>query len=190
MRFFVTLLCILIFSTSIVLAETIKVTSFEPISSREPFETYQIKTMEKCKFKNGVVFDEGAVITGKTINVKSSRRGKRDAYIEFKPTQYESNGQTLNLHNEKIKAKIVRHNPLDMGEATTFIALNVVECFLPGVFEVHSFMKGYQGADEGTKMKSGFVQMYKDSPLSFIEKGNEINTEPGDILLLKIKFRS
>lgn len=187
-RFFINLVCILMLLSSAAMAKNITLAALEPVSSLEPAQTYKFQIVNECKLHKNLVFEEGSTIVGEVLKVKPPKHWKKDAYIVFKPTQYIMNDNVIDLTSYNIRAKITRYEPIDIMGNTAFLVLNTVEFLVPGIFEICSFVNGYQKAEEN-KVKAGFIKIYKDSPLAYPEKGDEIDAKKWDYLLLKVKIK-
>ncbi len=180
---------ILFFLTSSVNAKTIKVISLDKFSTENPSPMYNVKTIEPCCFPDGAFLKAGTVISGIIIKSQEPRRGKRDGYIEFMPTKFIYNGREK-AEYYAISTKIVRYKPVKPKKIIISTSKKVAGFIFKGATLGISFVEGALKAEKGKRIQSGLVKMYKDSPLSYIEVGKELNVNPGDILILKFKKNS
>lgn len=58
---------------------------------------------------------------------------------------------------------------------------------IPLLSEGVSFVKGVWKNPENNRLKSGVVQVYKDSPLSYVEEGKDVYITKDTMFLLKFK---
>lgn len=166
-------------------AETIQAISLEGFSTESPKKSYSVQTIENVTFKDGHTIQQGTIINGNIIKVKHASRGKRNAYFEFVPTSYRFENEVTGIRNPSYKARVIDYAPLDPKSATLMLGKSAVGFFIPGATQGISFIQGVADAEDGDRLKSGFVQVYKDSPLSYVETGSEIKINPGDKVFIK-----
>lgn len=186
-RFLLNFVLISLLLTSSVYAETIKVISLEKFSTENPSPTYTVKTVEREEFKNGTVIEAGTIISGKVIRVQQPQRGKRNGYFVFLPTSATYEGTTRTTEKPMVAAKVVGYRPIEPQKAAIYVARKATNLFFKGASIGIAFVEGVAQAEEGEKIKTGLVSAYKDSPLSYIEVGSDLNVEVGDMLILKFK---
>ena len=180
---------LLIFSllTSPALAKSIKVSSLQTFGTENPSETLKVMALETVEFKNGVVFRDGGIIKGKVFDVTDPKRAKRNASFKFMPIEYTYNGKTTVLNDEEF---VARYAPLmDKGDVAISAASTAGGILLnvPLFGQAVSFVKGAVKDPDENRLKSGVKQIYKDSPLSYIEEGKEVVLTQDSIFVLKFK---
>lgn len=168
-------------------ATTIKVVALENFSTEFPLESFNVQTIETERFKNGIVLEEGTILAGKVTKIEKPKRGRRDARFEFVPTHISYNGKTKTLKEPMFVAQVIGYTPIDTEKLVISAAKTTAGFFVKGISQGISFTQGLVEAEEGERLKSGFVRMYKDSPLSFIDVGDELKIDIGDVLLLKLR---
>lgn len=168
-------------------AKTIKVESLENFSTENPSSTYSVKVVDREEFKNGKVLEAGTIISGHVVRVQGPQRGKRNGYFEFIPASATYNGVTRTAQNPIVIARVVGYSPIDPKDLAIKAVKSAAGLTVKGASQGLSFVEGVAKAEEGSRLKSGLVNVYKDSPLSFLEPGSELEVKKGDILLLKIK---
>lgn len=172
-------------------AKTIKVISLDAFSTLNPSDTYKVQVVEKEEFKDGTIYEAGTIISGKVIKVEHAKRGKRDGYFEFVPTDLTLEGQTWTVTDSKYTAQVVGLLQINTITDTKTVVKNVAKgvtgLIFKGASQGISFVEGVAEAEKGQKIKSGFVKVYKDSPLVYIEEGSELKINPDDLILLKFK---
>lgn len=178
---------LLFFTASKAQAETLKVISLEKFSTANPASTYSVQTIEKKEFKNGMVLEAETIIAGKVERIQPPRRGKRNAYFVFIPTSTTYNGITKTSEKPIIMAQVVGYKPINPTGMVYSVAKKAVGFAVKGASLGISFVEGVAQAEDGTRIKSGFIKTYKDSPLAYVEIGTELNIEVGDTLILKLK---
>ena len=168
-------------------AKAIKVSALQPFGTENPSETLKVMALETVEFKNGIIFKDGAIIKGKVFDVTDPKRAKRNATFKFQPVEYTYNGKTTVINNEEF---IGRYSPvIDKGDIALSAASTAGGILLniPGLGQAVSFVKGAVKDPDENRLKSGVKQIYKDSPLSYIEEGKEVVLAPDSIFVLKFK---
>ena len=113
-KFYLTLvLSFLFISMPAYAAKAVKVSALTEFNSLKPAETMQVITLERAEFKNGIVFEDGTVITGNIIDVKQPKRAKLNASFKFQPTSYTYNGKTEKITDPEFIAKYAEYKELD-----------------------------------------------------------------------------
>lgn len=181
------LICILLLTTSSVQAKTFQVVSLQCFSTEFPLEIYNIETLEKINLGHGVVIQPGTVVAGRVVKITKPRRGKRNAYFEFVPIAMRYNGVTTKIEHPSVVADIIGYRKIDPEKAAIYIAKKATNFIFLGASFGVSFIEGTMKAEEGDRLKSGLKQTYKDTPLSLIEPGSELNIEIGDTLKFRLK---
>lgn len=172
-----------------VLAQAIKVSALQPFSSVTPSETLKVVALETVEFKNGIKFEDGAIIKGKIIDVKGPKRGKLNASFKFQPIEYTYNGKTTMFEDENFIGKYKEYKELDKGELAISAASGIGGFFVkvPGFGQAVSFTKGFIKDPENNRLKSGATQIYKDSPLVYIEEGHDVEIQKDQLFILNFK---
>ena len=168
-------------------AKAIKVSALQPFGTENPSETLKVMALETVEFKNGIIFKDGAIIKGKVFDVTDPKRAKRNATFKFQPVEYTYNGKTTVINNEEF---IGRYSPvIDKGDIALSAASTAGGILLniPGLGQAVSFVKGAVKDPDENRLKSGVKQIYKDSPLSYIEEGKDIDIPENTMFILKFK---
>lgn len=173
--------------TPTVYARTLRVESVQNFSTENPSPTYSVRVLDREEFKNGKVLEPGTVISGQVVKVQNAQRGKRNGYFEFLPSSATYNGETKTAQNPIVIAKVVGYSPMEPKDLALKAVKSAAGFAVKGASQGIAFVEGVAEAQDGNRLKSGIVNVYKDSPLSFIEVGSELNIKDGDILLLKLK---
>lgn len=190
-QIFIYVLILLLSNTalSVHCAESIRVTALTEFASNNPVKTMKVMAIEKYQFKNGIVFEDGTVIYGNIVDVKQPKIGKLNASFKFVPVSYTYNGKTTEIYDTDFVAKYAEDKPLNKGEIATAAATTAGSMILkiPGFSQGISMIKGMYKNTENNRLKSGVVQVYKDSPLSYVEEGKDIIIKKDTIFVLKFK---
>lgn len=170
-------------------AQKVKVSALTPFSSLNPSEKMKVITLEKAEFNNGIIFENGTVIYGDIIEVKQPKRAKRNASFKFKPTSYLYNGEIRTVNDPNFIAKYAEYKELNKAELATSAAATAggLIFHIPLLSEGVSLVKGMWKNQEDNRLKSGVVQVYKDSPLSYVEEGKDVVIEENTMFILKFK---
>lgn len=187
---FNTIVFSMVLTTMPALAATkIEVEAMSEFSSLTPSQTMKVIAHEQVEFENGIIFKNGTIITGKIIEVKQPTRGKRNASFKFLPTTYTYNGKTTKNLDDTFIGKYVEKKEIDKGNAALSAASTAGGLILgvPGFSQGVSMIKGMVKNTEENRLKSGMKQVYKDSPLSYVEEGKDVTIKTGDIFYLKFK---
>ena len=89
-------LAIALCTASSVFAEDMKVMALKDFSTDKPSEI-KVQVLQTMKLDEGVVIEQGSVVTGFMIDVIPAKRLKRDATFSFMPTGYIEN-MLVNFH--------------------------------------------------------------------------------------------
>ncbi len=167
------------------------VESLEDFSIAENDSTVKFKVLEENTFKNGITFEEGSIISAKVAKIVEPKRGKRNGYLVIKPESYTvpSKEENIKINDKYWAANVVGYKPFDVKKAAFSAGLGVAGHFVKGIGQIYYFGKGIVSPEEGeNRLKSGAKNVYENSPLCYIEEGEEVNIKTGDILLLKFHY--
>ncbi len=163
-------------------AQTIEVMSLTEFSTAKPPTSIKVRLMEPLSLDKNTILESGAEITGNLIDVVSPKRLKRDANFSFQPITYCIDGKTVQIE-KKIKASYTE--PLDKGQIARNTALGVGNFFIKGLSTGVNAVKGAIENEEDNRLKSSVVSAYESSPISYIEKGENIEIKNNEIFYLK-----
>ena len=183
--FFIFAFCI----SPVYAAKSVKVSALTPFNSLRPVEKMKVMALERVEFKNGIVFEDGTVIYGDIFDVKQPKRAKLNASFKFRPTSYTYNGRTYKIEDPEFVAKYAEYKELDKAGLATSAATTAGGFLfhIPLLSEGVSMVKGMWQNKENNRLKSGVVQVYKDSPLSYIEEGKDVVIMKDTMFILKFK---
>lgn len=164
------------------------VESLEDFSINDDESTVKFRVLEESAFENGITFEKDSTVTADITKVVGPKRGKRNGYLVVAPVSYSvpSKNEILKIYDEYWVAHVVGYKPFDVKKAAFSAGLSAAGYFVKGIGQIYYFGKGVINPEEGeNRLKSGAKSVYKNSPLAYIEEGEEINIKTGDILLLK-----
>jgi len=165
--------------------ENMKVSAVEDFSTENPAKTINVKVMEESILGTHEIRPE-AILHCNVLQVVDPKRGKRDATFYVQPVSYKANGHTYSI-NETIYGKystIVLSKDelkdLPYGKIVKKGALLVGDYFVKGLSTGVAFVQGAVQNDEDNRLKSGVKNAYEESPVSYIEKGEQLEIKTGD----------
>ena len=170
-----------------VLAKTVAVEALNDFSTENPSARMSVKILEDLTIDDNVVFSEGTVVDGKVVDVTDPKRLKRDATFTFVPLSYvDKNGKTIDVkgyYPAKYTTKISK------GELAKNVGLGVGNFFVKGLSLGYSAVEGAVKNEKDNRFKSSVTEVYKDSPLSYVEKGTELVIEKNQMFYLNFKSK-
>lgn len=168
-------------------AQNIRAVSLEKFSTNEPKPHYKAQIIDPCVFKDGTILYEGSVIEGSVVKIQHAKRGKRNGYFDIEINSITTAGITQKITKPKLYARVVGYAILSPQELVLTAARTAAGIAVKGASQGISFAQGFIEANDGSRIKSAVINVYKDSPLSYIETGKELNINEGDTMILKVK---
>lgn len=173
-------------------AEKLHVSAMDEFSTLNPTADFRVKLLEDGKLNN-IYMVKGDIIYCSLEKLTDPKRGKRDAKIHFNILAYEDIKGKHAITPELVGKYAKR--VLNKEEIKKIPPKNVAKKVIgtAGDFVVTGFSKGVSFVDgaienkEGNRFKSGAKQVYKDSLLSYVEYGEEINIQKDDAFYLVVK---
>lgn len=154
--------------------------------------TVKFKVLKENSFENGITFEKDSIISAKAAKVVEPKRGRRNGYLVIAPESYtvpSKNNKNIKINDEYWFANVVGYKPFDVKKAAFGAGLGVAGHFIKGIGQIFYFGKGIIAPNEGEgRLKSGAKNVYENSPLCYIEEGEEVNIKTGDVLLLKFHY--
>lgn len=187
MKKFLLIFAFLIFSVVDVQAKNIKVVALEAFSTQNPSPEFAVQTMRDELLDEETFLPADTLIYGTILRVEEPKRGKRNAYIEFIPNRLVYDEKTVDVKDSNLVGIITGYTPIDPLDLTFNVARKTANFVFHGVVSAAEFALGVVENQEGNRIKSGAMNVYRDSFLSYIEVGEELNVKKGDILIFKIK---
>ncbi len=164
-------------------AQTVEVESLSSFSTANPPTSISVKLAEPLELTADLTLESGTVIKGNLIDVVSPKRLKRDASFCFEPVNYtDLQGKTGKIPSG-ILASYTTH--LDKKNLAKNAALGVGNYFVKGLSVGAAAIEGAVKNQEDNRFKSSAVAVYESSPLSYVEKGEDIEIQESQIFYLK-----
>lgn len=192
MKKLVITLAITFFSAISVSAETIIGVALSEFSTEKPSSTFTVKLQENFSIDNMESYQAGTVFYGKVTKVVNGQIGKRKGYFEFTPTHYATADGVYEFNRNNMNVRVKYYKPFDKSSASNLAQTGVTTAasmvfHVPLLSQGVSFVKGVVNPEEDTnRVVSGFKKVYKDSPVSYVEKGEELYLKVGQEVKLKI----
>ena len=190
-KIFLIILLLNIVFTVRVEAKNIRVETMSDFSTANPPDVLELKIKNGFTTKSGKVVSENSVVIGKVVNVKDPKRLKRNASFSFEITGYKDSvtGCTLNV-DKKIVGKyssLTDVTPKGVIKTGAIAAGNkIVGAYLgPSVALVEGAVKN----EQGNVVKSAVTSVYESTPLSYVEKGHELEFKTGDVFVMNFKVK-
>lgn len=164
------------------LAKTVEVMSYSAFSTANPPSSIKVELLDELEISADTIIPAGAEMEGKVVDVVSPKRLKRDATFSFQPELYIVEGSKHNLE-ETVKAKYT--TTLDTAELAKKTVLSVGNHFVKGLTVGVSAVEGAVKNEEGNRFKSGAKSVYNATPLSYSQKGKDIEITQNQVFYLK-----
>ena len=183
---------ILSFSIANAASDKIHVAAVEEFDTIKPLQQIDVRVIEPSAL-GSYLLKSGDIIHCNVIKVTDPKRGKRSASFAVCPTSYTTEGNTVAIEENyygKYASKIISKEELKnvdkakIGKKAVLTAGNFV---VKGFSSAVSMTQGMIKNEEGNRLESGVKQVYKDSPLVYVEKGEELEIKPGDSFYLIFK---
>lgn len=177
-------------------SDKVHVRAIESFSSAKPKDIFKVELVEDYSI-NDFPFIKGDIFRCKLNKIIPPKRAKRSARIYFDLLSYEDN---KGIHNfeERYIAKYSK-NKFSISEIKKVNKKDAIEkvggfagdhFIVPGFSYGVSFADGFSENKEHNRLKSGFKKMYKNSFLSYVELGKNIEIKAKDEFYLVIKKKS
>lgn len=173
------------------MAKNIKVEALGNFSTSNPPKTWKVKVLEGFTADNGVVIHANTVIEGDIVNVKSPKRLKRNASFKFVPmTYYDPQVGTIQSVKREFEGKYSATSNLDKKELAKTGAISAGNMLIGSfVAPAVGLVEGVVGNKEGNRAKSAVVGAYERTPLSYANKGEEIEIKQGQRFTMSFKLK-
>lgn len=191
-RFFWTVLALFLSYTAAFAGEKVHVTAVSEFSTANPAKTIDVEVIGSASLGENQL-NELDIIHCNVAKIYSPKRGKRAASFAVIPVSYTSDGVTKNLSGNfygKYSANVISKETIknaDKAKVGKKAVLSVGNHFIKGVAPVAALAEGMIKNEDGNRIQSGVKQVYKSSPISYVEKGKELDIKPGDSFYLVFK---
>ena len=168
-------------------AEVLRVESLSTFSTAKPPQFISLKSMSSVTLDENVIIPEGVIVKGRITDVKLPKRLKRNATFSVVPVSYlGADGKIVKINGEHI-GKFSPKFEIDKGDVAKSAALTVGDHFVKGISMGYHAVEGAVKNEEGNRLKSSAVSVYENSPLSYIEEGQELEIKKNDLFSLRFK---
>ena len=166
------------------IAKTIEVEALGEFSTANPPETMSVKIVNDVVINEAITVPQGTILTGK-IKVTNPKNLKRNATFTFVPSTYTNTDGTTGKVKRNYFGKYTK--PLDKGGLAKSAALTVGNHFVKGLSMGVRTVEGVVKNEEDNRFKSGAKALYESSPVSYLEKGNDIVIKQNEHFYLNFK---
>ena len=173
--------------TPFVFAQNILVESMTDFNTNDNEKVFSAKVVEETELSDGKIIKANSTINGTILKTVDAKRGKRNAYIVIQPESFEIDGVVHLIEDENLEAKVVGYSKRNYKKTALDAGLAVGGYFVKGLSQVFYFSKGLIIPDEDkSRIKTAFHNVYENTPFVYIEKGEDVDIEKGDLLVLKV----
>lgn len=188
-RIFVSLFVLLIMQP--VMAKNVKVEALSDFSTANPPSVWSVKFIEDFVTKDGYLVAKNSVVEGKIINVKAPKRLKQNATFRFVPQTFfdYKNGDTQVIKKE-FEGKYSSISDLDAKKLAKTGAITAGNMLIGSfVAPTVGLVEGVVKNENGNRAKSAVVGAYERTPLSYANKGKEIEIKKGQVFTMSFKLK-
>jgi len=164
-------------------AQTVEVSALEAFSTANPPQNISVKLNMPLSITNEQILNSGVILTGSLADITDPKRLKRNASFKFKPKNYTDLDGTKHSIESDITASYT--TTLDKGDLAGKAALTVGNHFVKGLSMGVAAVKGAVKNESGNRLKSSAESLYEASPVSYVEKGQELQFEENETFYLK-----
>lgn len=186
-KFCWTIFLLLIILSQPVLAKPIAVEALSNFTTENPPKEMSIKLLEDIAVDDTLTIKAETIVDGNVVDVTDPKRLKRNASFTFVPTSYkDERGQVVvikNYYPAKYTTKV------NKGQLAKSAALSVGNFFVKGLSIGYSAVEGAIKNEKDNRFKSSVTEVYQDSPLSYVEKGEELVIEKGQLFFLNFRTK-
>lgn len=186
-KFCWTIFLLLIMLSQPVLAKPIAVEALSDFTTENPPKEMSIKLLEDIAVDDTLTIKAETIVDGNVVDVTDPKRLKRNASFTFVPTSYkDERGQVVvikNYYPAKYTTKV------NKGQLAKSAALGVGNFFVKGLSIGYSAVEGAIKNEKDNRFKSSVTEVYQDSPLSYVEKGEELVIEKGQLFFLNFRTK-
>ena len=184
-RFLLTIICILMQITSVYAASQLHVVSMQEFKTDKPTSEIKVQVIDNATVGK-YNFQTDTILNCKVLHIVAPKRGKRNATFFVQPISYIEDSKKIDIMEEmygKYSKFVLSKEELKKIPPFTVMkkaALMVGNFFVKGISIAYSFAEGVIKNENNNRIKSGVVNAYEESPLSYIEEGIELDIKTGD----------
>ena len=175
-------------------AVQMKVVALEEFKTDAPSETIKVKVLQDTVLGS---YDIGvnSVLECQVLRIVDPKRLKRNASFYVKPLSYIVDGTVCEIEEEyygKYSAFVLSKEEIKeipAGKVIKKAAMTVGDYFVKGLSTCVAFVQGFAKNEKDNRLKSGVVNAYEESPLSYISEGQQLDIKVGDDFYLVFKTK-
>ena len=177
----------LLLLASPVFAKTVAVEAMSGFTTEDPPREMSVKLLEDIVLDDNTTLAADYVIDGKIVDVTDPKRLKRNATFTFVPVSYKDKNGKVSQIKAYCPAKYT--TKINKGELAKSVGLGVGSFFVKGLSLGYSAVEGAIKNEQDNRFKSSVTNVYNDSPLSYVEKGEELVIEKEQVFFLNFKLK-
>ena len=175
-------------------ATQIKVVALEEFRTDKPTETLKVRVLQDAVLGN---YDIGvnSILECQVLKIVDPKRLKRNASFYVKPLSYTVNDTTCKIEEDfygKYSTFVLSKEEIKEippGKVIKKAAMTVGDYFVKGLSTCVAFVQGFVKNEKDNRLKSGVVNAYEESPLSYISEGQQLDIKVGDDFYLVFKTK-
>ncbi len=189
------LLACLVFQMSATYAAVqIKVAAINEFRTDKPSDSLDVRVLEQAELGE-YILDVNSTLHCKVMKIIDPKRGKRNATFYVQPLYYVDGDKTVKIEEDIYgkyskfvlsKEELKKIPPYRVMKKA---ALTVGNYFIKGLSIAYSFGEGVVKNENDGRLKSGVVNAYESSPLSYISEGEQLDIKVGDDFYLVFKMK-
>ena len=189
-KYFIILFALIFMGMQPVSAKMVKVRALEDFSTANPPETWKVQIVDGFETKDGTSYYAGSVIYGKIEGITGPKRLKRNAGFTFIPTEYyDSLSQKTYEIKRQLKGKYSPMSDVTVGGVVKTGAVAAGSHFISGFIGPSvALVEGVVKNEEGNRAKSAAKSVYESTPVSYIEKGKELEIKENQVFVMSFKL--
>ncbi len=169
---------------SVCFAEDMKVMALSQISTQQPEQLIRVKVLETMQLNDNLVINEGAIVEGQMVKVVSPKRLKRNASFSFLPLKYTVVGRTYPINGGYV-GKYSQNIKINKEKLAKSAVLTAGDFLVKGLSYGYYAVEGAVKDEKGNVVVSSVNNVYKNSPLSYVEKGKYTVVAPNTLFSFK-----
>ncbi len=166
-------------------ADYLKVTAMEDFSTDSPKETFNVRLREEGTLGK-YELPTNSILHCQVLQIVDPKRGKRNAVFFVKPLTYTQGDETLQIQEDmygKYTTVVLSKEEIKKLPYWKMVkngALMVGSYFVKGLSIGVAFVEGVAKNEQDNRLKSGVTKAYEESPISLVEKGEQLDIKTGD----------
>ena len=197
-KLFLLLLCLIIFPLVVcadVIPYKVYVCSSRAISSSEikTGKLFSFHSIDKYELSDRATLEEGASVTVKINEYIQPKRGKRNGYAKIQVISYtipSKGNERVSTTTDNLIGTLKLSSPLDKKELAKKAGVFIVGQALkfPGFSQAVAVSKGLiEPNEDQTRIQSAGKNLYESTPLTYSEKGHDLEIEKDSIVVISVK---